>query len=245
MKMSTLKSAVAALAIIGVAAQAQATQVLINGDFETGTVAGWTATTTQQSPFTASFNDGQNSQVVNGGPSNQPAWYVRNKAANYFGGNPATPISGYSAFNGFDGSGGNYLLSQGFTFGGSATTAKLDFSFATQASYGQGIRQFDAQILNATGTAVLFNAFHFDQPQQQQTWNVQMISLDIANALNLLGAGSYQLAFRETIPGNYTGPAQFAIDNIALDINVPEPASLGLLGLGLLGLVAARRRKSA
>lgn len=244
MKISTLKSAVA-VAIIGVAAQAQATQVLINGDFETGTIAGWTATTTQSSPFPAALNDGQNSQIVNGGPSNQPAWYVRNKSANYFGGNPATPIAGYSAFNGFDGSGGNFLLTQGFTFGGSAATAKLDFSFATQSSYSQGVRQFDAQILNSTGTAVLFNAFHFNQPFQQQSWIVQNISMDITNALNLLGAGSYKLAFRETIPGNYTGPAQFAIDNIALDINVPEPASLGLLGLGLLGLAAARRRKNA
>jgi hypothetical protein len=244
MNISAIKSVVA-IAVIGAAAQAQATQVLINGNFETGTFAGWTATTTQASPFTASLNDGQNSQVVNGA-GNQPAWFLRNKSANYFGGsNVATPISGYSAFNGFDGSGGNFLLSQGFTFGGSATTAKLDFSFAAQASYSSAVRTFDAQILDATGTAILFNAFHFDLPQQVQTWNVQNISLDLANALNVLGAGSYKLAFREFVPGNYTGPAQFAIDNISLDIKVPEPASLGLLGLGLLGLAAVRRRKSA
>lgn len=245
MKNSTIKSAVALAATVigfGVAAQAQATQLIVNGGFETGTTAGWTATTTETSPFQASLNDGQNSQVINNS-SNQPAWFIRNKAANYFG-TPATPITGYSAFNGFDGSGGFLTMSQGFAFGGSAVSAQLDFSFAAQATYSGQVRTFDALIMDATGTAVLFDAYHFDLPQNDTSWAVHNISTNVTGALNTLGAGNYVLAFREFIPQNYSGPAQFALDNVSFDIKLPEPASLGLLGLGLLGLAAARRRKS-
>lgn len=246
MNFSTLKIAVAvAVSVIGLGAtfQAQATQLIVNGGFETGTVAGWNATTTESSPFQAALNDGKNSQIVTGGPSNQAAWFVRNKAANYFRNQAATPITGYSAYNGFDGSGGNFKMSQGFTVDGSTKSALLDFMFATQATYSGNMRTFDANIMNSTGTSVLFNAYHFDLPKQDSTWAIHSISLDISSALNALGAGNYMLTFQEFVPSFYTGPAQFALDNISLDVkSVPEPASLGLLGLGLLGMAAARRR---
>nr|WP_267869716.1 NF038120 family PEP-CTERM protein [Massilia agrisoli] len=39
--------------------------------------------------------------------------------------------------------------------------------------------------------------------------------------------------------------SNFAIDNIVTSADIPEPASFGLLGLGLLGMAALRRRKHA
>jgi hypothetical protein len=36
---------------------------------------------------------------------------------------------------------------------------------------------------------------------------------------------------------------QFAVDNVRLANGVPEPGALALLGLGLAGLAASRRRK--
>lgn len=242
------RSIVVAVGALSAIPYASATQVLVNGNFETGTLAGWSATSTQNTSFQASLNDGQNSQVVNGGGSGGPVWYVRNRSANYFG-TPATPIAGYSAFNGFDGDPGVFTLRQAFSVSGPVASSILNFSFAAQATYSNLARTFDANILDSTGATVLFNAFHFVLPYSNTSWVINNESLDISTALNSLGAGSYMLAFQENIPQSYTGPAQFAIDNISLDIanraTVPEPGSIALLGLALGGLAVSRRKRVA
>lgn len=230
---------------VGLLASASAHEVLVNGNFETGNFSGWTASSTQTSPFQASFGDGRNAAIANS-TSGQPAWYVRNQAANYFG-TPATPIAGYSAFNGFDGSGGNFTLSQGFSLTGNLSSALLGFTFGTQATYSGTNRTFSVDVMNAGGSAALANLYAFVLPQNSTTWTLHDISLDVAAKLNALGAGNYRLQFTEVIPSNYTGPAQFAIDNISLNVNnaVPEPSSIALVGAAGLALLALRRNRRA
>ena len=235
----------AVIAFTNIGFNANAVEILTNGNFETGTIAGWSATSTQATSFQASLNDGQNSQVINGGGSGGPVYYVRNKQANYFG-TPATPISGYSVFDAFDGDSGTFTLEQSFSIAGPVTSALLNFSFGSQATYSGSVRKFDANILNSAGTTVLYNAYDFSLPFSSTAWTINNISADLTAEFNLLGAGNYVLAFQQKIPQNYSGPAQFAIDNISLNVNnaVPEPTTVAILGLGLLGL-AASRRKSA
>jgi hypothetical protein len=224
----------------------EALDVIINGDFETGTFSSWIAETTQANPFPAALNDGNNSEVINNGLG-VATWFLRNQPANYFV-DPANPISNFGAFNGFDGSPGTFSLRQGFSFTDPLLSADLNFEYGVQSSYFGDPRVFTANILDQSGATQLANVFTFTQPTGSQTpWNPTNINFDIASTLNTLGSGNYQLQFSIYIPQDFTGPAQFGIDNISLDIAaatyvVPEPSAWVLLALGLLSLGMIGRR---
>jgi hypothetical protein len=219
-----------------------ATQLLLNGNFETGSFASWTVGSTQVNPFQASFNDGLNAQIVNS-VSGQPAWFLRNVGSNYFG-TPASPINGYTAFNGFDGSPGQFFLQQSFAFGGAANVV-LDFDFAVQTNYSGLPRTFSVNLLNPGGT-ILATVYSAIPPPNITTWSPTHVYADLTTTLSGLGAGTYQLQFLIDIPQSFTGPATFGIDNIALDstaTGMPEGgATAVLLGCSFLGIAVLQRR---
>jgi hypothetical protein len=251
--MRLMQLAVACLAMMFATAATSYAGLITNGNFETGSFAGWTVGTTQADPFEAALNDGQNSERISAGAGGY-SWFVRNKNANYFGSpDVATPITNFSAFNGFDGSPGYFYLRQGFSLSADpVVSANLAFDYAVQSNYSGESRVFTANILDATGTTQLANLFSYTRPTGYlAAWSPANVNLDIASVLNGLGSGDYQLEFRIDIPQSFTGPAQFAIDNIELNAEqaatVPEPSSLVIFGLGacIAGVGGAWRRRRA
>lgn len=185
-------------------------ELITNGGFSTGTFAGWTAGSNQVSPYQASFGGSGNAQIAYS-DSGAPAWFMRNVA-----GGAATPITGYTAFNGFDGSPGRFTLSQTLHIDETVSSAVLKFDYASTTSYSGAVRTFDV-LLTQGGTTVA-NFYHFAAPFSDSAWSpVTHVSLDIRAALNALSAGDYTLTFVEVIPANFTGPGAFGLDNISLD----------------------------
>jgi len=205
-------------------------QLVTNGGFETGNFTGWTAVSNG-----ATGGCGSNLWVVNN---------TGTQGCTSYGTTTAAPISGtYAAFNTFDGSAVNYTLSQQIIVPGSITAATLSFMDEFTMGYSGTLRTFNVGFYNAAGTTLLGNVFT-QQPgvSQKQAWTQQ--SIDVKALLASYVGNTLTLRFTQIIPQDYTGPAGFGLDNVSLIAEVPEPSSIALLGLGLLGFVGLRRKRN-
>lgn len=152
------------------------------------------------------------------------------------------PFAGtYAAYNSFDGNGPQeFRLRQSVTLPSSIQSASLSWTQAYTVSVGGAARTFEVLITNAADTAVLatINTQSFSG-LSSAGWTT--FNANLGAALTPLAGQTVNLVFRNFIPENFTGPAGFGLDNVALDVTA-QPASIPTLsewGLIVLSSVMA------
>lgn len=213
-RICALRTAIGALLCAGSVGIAHANLVL-NGDFETGAFSPeWTATGGVSIEQTATYNGAG----INGPLGAQYGVYV----ASFSGQNQPTD--------------GDLFQTVLATTAGQAY--QLEFDFGGWGSGGQFFSALATVTTDAFGGSILniADAATTDLSTLFQHYSIVFTA----------GAGSTSLSLQFSDNGAVpeTGSVDGLLDNVSLTaVNVPEPATLTLLGLALAGLGFSRRRK--
>jgi len=210
------------------AATATPIELIANGDFEAGTLAGWSASS---SNIDLAWEVGWNvapSALLGGGISVDD------------------PIGGFAAYESFDGSGPKTrTLTQSFVVPDTISHAELSFWdswYVTTFHGGTLPRLFDAYLLDGVD---VYGLYHI-ATRNAQPLPFALQSIDVTDFLQQREGASVRLSFVTTIPEYGTGPGGFGLDNVSLIAHVPEPAPLSLtvLGLAIAGFACGIRPMS-
>jgi hypothetical protein len=225
-----LACAVVATAVAS--AQAGTVQLITNGNFETGSTAGWTAASTGGQKFNA-IGNGANV------PYSGHAVQVNGAGGNYVAVSDQTGGSGQALLQSFTKAAGvqslilqfdwfdnTHSAFNGAAIDGSQQVGRVDILTAAAGTW---------DVSSGVVQNLLLNAGSFTNFGTTIPW--QHASFDLSG----LAAGTYQLRFAN---GQNAFYQEFGVDNVQLSAEVPEPSSIALLGLGLL-CAGVIRRKSA
>jgi hypothetical protein len=225
MGVRTLAGVAALLAASALAAGAQASELLVNGGFETGDFTGW---------------------FVNDQPGGSGSWYVDgNGSGSPLNGFPTPTLAGGGNFNAqTDQFGpGSHTLGQTFLFAGG--TLSLDFDvFANDhsgaAPVGEGTdfttvpnQHIEINLQHIlVGDPIVFSG-NFDIDWTHEHFDLTPL---------MSGPGDYALTFTEVDNQLYYN---MGLDNVSVTAGggVPEPATWALMLVGFAGLGAAVRAR--
>ncbi len=203
-------------------------ELIANGGFETDTLAGWVASSSNAD--LGGWDTGWNvaTSALLGG-----AYYIAN------------PIDSYAAYEAFDGTGPKTrTLTQSFVVPKHVSQAVLSFWdswYVTTFHGGTLPRLFDAYLIDGLDT---YNFYHISTGNAEPL-PFALQSFDVTSFLRERKGDTVQLSFVTTIPEYGTGPGGFGLDNVSLLVAVPEPPTLALtfLGLAIAGIAVTRNNK--
>jgi hypothetical protein len=224
-----VSSALLVSSLFATATIAAPTQLVNNGGFETGTLAGWSTT-------------GLGNGIC---PTTNQDWNVSNTGT-ATGCNPvADPLGSiFAAYVQNDGAGPlTYKLAQSFGVAPGTTGGAFSFDLSS-SNESDPERTLKVSLTDEMSLAsiILYNA---STSSSDASW--QALSGDISAFLAGAAGNSVLLSFDNFIPSTWSGPAGLGIDNVSILAEVstvPEPASLALFGFGLSCLVASRRKQA-
>jgi len=214
---------VVALATAAPLAQAVPVELVTNGGFETGTLAGWTAANSGSS-FGFQINNGTLDPSGNG--------------------TALAPISGgFDALSSQTGPGQSNLFQQ-MLLPTSFTQITLSWSDRLRnfAVFSDPNQEFRVQLVTGSG-ALISQVFSTNVGDLAQQLGPNNRSFDVTALLSSFAGQLIGLRFEQQDNLNFFNAT---VDNVSLVAQqVPEPATLALFGLGLAGLGFARRRKQS
>jgi hypothetical protein len=182
-----------------------ASELIVNGSFETGDLSGWTA-------------------VVTGSPFPPTGWQVSpaGTGTSGFGFDPTQPQEGsFVAWNGFDGAGPlEYTLSQNVTLPAGEyrelswkDRVQWDFTLGTSSAQP---RLVEVQIRHPNTLALLETVYSFSTGTELQNptgdtgWQSRSVDL------SAFAGSTVRIVFREVVPESFSGPGQIEFDAISL-----------------------------
>ncbi len=235
--MKTLKYVCSAVLALATTGTVSAVELITNGGFETGDFTGWTITDQPGSAGTFFIDDADGLTPLSGFPTVGPAagaFYAVNDqsspTANALVQGFTVPLGATSMLLAFD-----MFVNDFSGVGPVVDPAGLDYTAGPNQHARVDILTATAGALSTAGADVVANLFlGVDTGAPPNPFTAYAFDLT-----GLLTAGtSYQLRFGEV---NNLFLLNQGVDNVSLQVQVPAPATLMLVALGLTGLAWRRR----